>query len=155
MSNTADKEAYLKKKQELLDELKKRKKQIIFQLKERYEQRKKVIPKNETEKELLENSEESLIKSLTIFSETLRRGIEQFKQNERKAEAGLYSYNNLLYQLPKWFNDESNLFENQTEINFLQKKESMNLFAVILIGGILLTAGYYTLSFMSQSKKTK
>ena len=31
----------------------------------------------------------------------------------------------------------------------------MNLFAVILIGGILLTAGYYALSFMSQSKKTK
>lgn len=41
MSNTADKEAYLKKKQELLEELKKRKKQIIFQLKEKYEQRKK------------------------------------------------------------------------------------------------------------------
>ena len=155
MSNTADKEAYLKKKQELLEELKKRKKQIIFQLKERYEQRKKVIPKNETEKELLENSEESLIKSLTIFSETLRRGIEQFKQNERKAEAGLYSYNSLLLQLPKWINDEEFLFKNQTEINFLQKRESMNLFAVILIGGILLTAGYYTLSFMSQSKKTK
>ena len=50
MSNTADKEAYLKKKQELLEELKKRKKQIIFQLKEKYEQRKKVIPKNEAEK---------------------------------------------------------------------------------------------------------
>jgi len=52
MSNTADKEAYLKKKQELLEELKKRKKQIIFQLKERYEQRKKVIPKNEAEKDI-------------------------------------------------------------------------------------------------------
>ena len=155
MSNTADKEAYLKKKQELLDELKKRKKQIIFQLKERYEQRKKVIPKNEAEKELLEKTEKTLFKNLTLYAEGLKQGIEQFKQNERKAEAGLYPYNNLLYQLPKWFNDESNLFENQTEINFLQKKESMNLFAVILIGGILLTAGYYTLSFMSQSKKTK
>nr|WP_314992236.1 hypothetical protein [uncultured Capnocytophaga sp.] len=155
MSNTADKEAYLKKKQELLEELKKRKKQIIFQLKERYEQRKKVIPKNEAEKELLEKTEKTLFKNLTLYAEGLKQGIEQFKQNERKAEAGLYPYNNLLYQLPKWFNDESNLFENQTEINFLQKKESMNLFAVILIGGILLTAGYYTLSFMSQSKKTK
>ncbi len=155
MSNTADKEAYLKKKQELLEELKKRKKQIIFQLKERYEQRKKVIPKNEAEKELLEKTEKTLFKNLTLYAEGLKQGIEQFKQNERKAEAGLYSYNNLLYQLPKWFNDESTLFENQTEINFLQKKESMNLFAVILIGGILLTAGYYTLSFMSQSKKTK
>ena len=155
MSNTADKEAYLKKKQELLEELKKRKKQIIFQLKEKYEQRKKVIPKNEAEKELLEKTEKTLFKNLTLYAEGLKQGIEQFKQNERKAEAGLYSYNNLLYQLPKWFNDESNLFENQTEINFLQKKESMNLFAVILIGGILLTAGYYTLSFMSQSKKTK
>ena len=155
MSNTADKEAYLKKKQELLEELKKRKKQIIFQLKERYEQRKKVIPKNEAEKELLEKTEKTLFKNLTISAEGLKQGIEQFKQNERKAEAGLYSYNNLLYQLPKWFNDESTLSENQTEINFLQKKESMNLFAVILIGGILLTAGYYTLSFMSQSKKTK
>lgn len=155
MSNTADKEAYLKKKKELLEELKKRKKQIIFQLKERYEQRKKVIPKNEAEKELLEKTEKTLFKNLTLYAEGLKQGIEQFKQNERKAEAGLYPYNNLLYQLPKWFNDESNLFENQTEINFLQKKESMNLFAVILIGGILLTAGYYTLSFMSQSKKTK
>ena len=155
MSNTAEKEAYLKKKQELLEELKKRKKQIIFQLKERYEQRKKVIPKNEAEKELLEKTEKTLFKNLTLYAEGLKQGIEQFKQNERKAEAGLYPYNNLLYQLPKWFNDESNLFENQTEINFLQKKESMNLFAVILIGGILLTAGYYTLSFMSQSKKTK
>lgn len=155
MSNTADKEAYLKKKQELLEELKKRKKQIIFQLKERYEQRKKVIPKNEAEKELLEKTEKTLFKNLTLYAEGLKQGIEQFKQKERKAEAGLYPYNNLLYQLPKWFNDESNLFENQTEINFLQKKESMNLFAVILIGGILLTAGYYTLSFMSQSKKTK
>ena len=155
MSNTDDKEAYLKKKQELLEELKKRKKQIIFQLKERYEQRKKVIPKNEAEKELLEKTEKTLFKNLTLYAEGLKQGIEQFKQNERKAEAGLYSYNNLLYQLPKWFNDESTLFENQTEINFLQKKESMNLFAVILIGGILLTAGYYTLSFMSQSKKTK
>lgn len=155
MSNTADKEAYLKKKQELLEELKKRKKQIIFQLKERYEQRKKVIPKNEAEKELLEKTEKTLFKNLTLYAEGLKQGIEQFKQNERKAEAGLYPYNNLLYQLPKWFNDESTLFENQTEINFLQKKESMNLFAVILIGGILLTAGYYTLSFMSQSKKTK
>jgi len=155
MSNTADKEAYLKKKQELLEELKKRKKQIIFQLKEKYEQRKKVIPKNEAEKELLEKTEKTLFKNLTLYAEGLKQGIEQFKQNERKAEAGLYPYNNLLYQLPKWFNDESNLFENQTEINFLQKKESMNLFAVILIGGILLTAGYYTLSFMSQSKKTK
>ena len=155
MSNTADKEAYLKKKQELLEELKKRKKQIIFQLKEKYEQRKKVIPKNEAEKELLEKTEKTLFKNLTLYAEGLKQGIEQFKQNERKAEAGLYSYNNLLYQLPKWFNDESTLFENQTEINFLQKKESMNLFAVILIGGILLTAGYYTLSFMSQSKKTK
>ena len=76
-------------------------------------------------------------------------------QKERKAEAGLYPYKDLLYQLPKWFDDESILFKDQTEINFLQKKESMNLFAVILIGGILLTAGYYTLSFMSQSKKTK
>ena len=155
MSNTADKEAYLNKKQELLEELKKRKKQIIFQLKERYDQRKKVIPKNEAEKELLEKTEKTLFKNLTLYAEGLKQGIEQFKQNERKAEAGLYPYNNLLYQLPKWFNDESNLFENQTEINFLQKKESMNLFAVILIGGILLTAGYYTLSFMSQSKKTK
>ena len=155
MSNTADKEAYLKKKQELLEELKKKKKQIIFQLKEKYEQRKKVIPKNEAEKELLEKTEKTLFKNLTLYAEGLKQGIEQFKQNERKAEAGLYPYNNLLYQLPKWFNDESNLFENQTEINFLQKKESMNLFAVILIGGILLTAGYYTLSFMSQSKKTK
>lgn len=155
MSNTADKEAYLKKKQELLEELKKRKKQIIFQLKERYEQRKKVIPKNEAEKELLEKTEKTLFKNLTLYAEGLKQGIEQFKQNERKAEAGLYPYNNLLYQLPKWFNDESILFETQTEINFLQKKESMNLFAVILIGGILLTAGYYTLFFMSQSKKTK
>lgn len=155
MSNTADKEAYLKKKQELLEELKKRKKQIIFQLKEKYEQRKKVIPKNEAEKELLEKTEKTLFKNLTLYAEGLKQGIEQFKQNERKAEAGLYPYNNLLYQLPKWFNDESILFETQTEINFLQKKESMNLFAVILIGGILLTAGYYTLSFMSQSKKTK
>ena len=134
MSNTADKEAYLKKKQELLEELKKRKKQIIFQLKERYEQRKKVIPKNEAEKELLEKTEKTLFKNLTISAEGLKQGIEQFKQNERKAEAGLYPYNNLLYQLPKWFNDESILFETQTEINFLQKKESMNL---------------------SQSKKTK
>ena len=155
MSNTADKEAYLKKKQELLEELKKRKKQIIFQLKEKYEQRKKVIPKNEAEKELLEKTEKTLFKNLTLYAEGLKQGIEQFKQNERKAEAGLYPYNNLLYQLPKWFNDESILFETQTEINFLQKKESMNLFAVILIGGHLLTAGYYTLSFMSQSKKTK
>ena len=155
MSNTADKEAYLKKKQELLEELKKRKKQIIFQLKERYEQRKKVIPKNEAEEELLEKTEKTLFKNLTLYAEGLKQGIEQFKQNERKAEAGLYPYKDLLYQLPKWFNDESNLFENQTEINFLQKKESMNLFAVILIGGILLTAGYYALSFMSQSKKTK
>lgn len=155
MSNTADKEAYLKKKQELLEELKKRKKQIIFQLKERYEQRKKVIPKNEAEKELLEKTEKTLFKNLTLYAEGLKQGIEQFKQNERKAEAGLYPYKDLLYQLPKWFDDESILFETQTEINFLQKKESMNLFAVILIGGILLTAGYYTLSFMSQSKKTK
>lgn len=155
MSNTADKEAYLKKKQELLEELKKRKKQIIFQLKEKYEQRKKVIPKNEAEKELLEKTEKTLFKNLTLYAEGLKQGIEQFKQNERKAEAGLYPYKDLLYQLPKWFDDESILFKNQTEINFFQKKESMNLFAVILIGGILLTAGYYTLSFMSQSKKTK
>ena len=133
MSNTADKEAYLKKKQELLEELKKRKKQIIFQLKERYEQRKKVIPKNEAEKELLEKTEKTLFKNLTLYAEGLKQGIEQFKQNERKAEVGLYPYKDLLYQLPKWFNDESNLFENQTEINFLQKKESMNLFAVIVI----------------------
>nr|DAK44015.1 MAG TPA: hypothetical protein [Caudoviricetes sp.] len=155
MSNTADKEAYLKKKQELLEELKKRKKQIIFQLKEKYEQRKKVIPKNEAEKELLEKTEKTLFKNLTLYAEGLKQGIEQFKQKERKAEAGLYPYKDLLYQLPKWFDDESILFKDQTEINFLQKKESMNLFAVILIGGILLTAGYYTLSFMSQSKKTK
>ena len=155
MSNTADKEAYLKKKQELLDKLKERKKQIIFQLKERYEQRKKVIPKNEAEKELLEETEKTLIKNLTFYTEGLKQGIEQFKQNERKAEAGLYPYNDLLSQLPKWINDEEFLFKNQTEINFLQKRESMNLFAVILIGGILLTAGYYALSFTSQSKKTK
>lgn len=155
MSNTADKEAYLKKKQELLDKLKERKKQIIFQLKERYEQRKKVIPKNEAEKELLEETEKTLIKNLTFYTEGLKQGIEQFKQNERKAEAGLYPYNDLLSQLPKWINDEEFLFKNQTEINFLQKRESMNLFAVILIGGILLAAGYYALSFMSQSKKTK
>ena len=155
MSNTADKEAYLKKKQELLEELKKRKKQIIFQLKEKYEQRKKVIPKNEAEKELLEKTEKTLFKNLTLYAEGLKQGIEQFKQKERKAEAGLYPYKDLLYHLPTWFDDESILFKDQTEINFLQKKESMNLFAVILIGGILLTAGYYTLSFMSQSKKTK
>ena len=155
MSNTADKEAYLKKKQELLEELKKRKKQIIFQLKEKYEQRKKVIPKNEAEKELLEKTEKTLFKNLTLYAEGLKQGIEQFKQKERKAEAGLYPYKDLLYQLPKWFDDESILFKDQTEINFLQKKESMNLFAVILIGGILLTTGYYALSFMSQSKKTK
>lgn len=155
MSNTADKEAYLKKKQELLDKLKERKKQIIFQLKERYEQRKKVIPKNEVEKEFLEETEKTLIKNLTFYTEGLKQGIEQFKQNERKAEAGLYPYNDLLSQLPIWINDEEFLFKNQTEINFLQKRESMNLFAVILIGGILLTAGYYALSFMSQSKKTK
>ena len=115
----------------------------------------KELTKNEAEKELLEKTEKTLFKNLTLYAEGLKQGIEQFKQNERKAEAGLYPYNNLLYQLPKWFNDESILFETQTEINFLQKKESMNLFAVILIGGILLTAGYYTLSFMSQSKKTK
>ena len=148
MSNTADKEAYLKKKQELLDKLKERKKQIIFQLKEKYEQRKKVIPKNEAEKELLEETEKTLIKNLTFYTEGLKQGIEQLK-------AGLYPYNDLLSQLPKWINDEEFLFKNQTEINFLQKRESMNLFAVILIGGILLTAGYYALSFMSQSKKTK
>ena len=69
MSNTADKEAYLKKKQELLEELKKRKKQIIFQLKEKYEQRKKVIPKNEAEKELLEKTEKTLFKNLTLYAE--------------------------------------------------------------------------------------
>ena len=154
MSNTADKEAYLKKKQELLDELKKRKKQIIFLLKERYEDRKKAIPKNEAEKELLEKAEKSLIEGLTSYTETLKQEIERFKQDERKAELDLYPYDKLLSQLPKWFNDESILFEKQTEINFLQKK-SMNLFAVILIGGILLTAGYYALSFISQSKKTK
>lgn len=148
MSNTADKEAYLKKKQELLDKLKEEKRQILFKEKEYYEGTK-----------ILYNSDEGLrnstIKSYKISLDVFSKEIEKFKKNEKKAALGIYSYSSLLNELYAYISAERSLFEYQTRLNYLDEGEKMNLFAVILIGGILLTAGYYALSFMSQSKKTK
>ena len=148
MSNTADKEAYLKKKQELLDKLKEEKKQILFTEKEYYERTKILYNSNED----LRNS---TIKSYKISLDVFSKEIEKFKKNEKKAALGLYSYSSLLNELYAYISAEKSLFEYQTRLNYLDEGEKMNLFAVILIGGILLTAGYYALSFMSQSKKTK
>ena len=148
MSNTADKEAYLKKKQELLDKLKEEKRQILFKEKEYYEGTKILYNSNED----LRNSTIKYYKtSLDVFS----KEIEKFKKNEKKAALGIYSYSSLLNELYAYISAERSLFEYQTRLNYLDEGEKMNLFAVILIGGILLTAGYYALSFMSQSKKTK
>lgn len=148
MSNTADKEAYLKKKQELLDKLKEEKRQILFKEKEYYEGTK-----------ILYNSDENLrnstIKSYKTSLDVFSKEIEKFKKNEKKAALGIYSYSSLLHELYAYISAEKSLFEYQTRLNYLDEGEKMNLFAVILIGGILLTAGYYALSFMSQSKKTK
>lgn len=148
MSNTADKEAYLKKKQELLDKLKEEKKQILFTEKEYYERTKILYNSNE---DLRNSTIKSYKTSLDIFS----KEIEKFKKSEKKAALGLYSYSSLLNELYAYISAEKSLFEYQTRLNYLDEGEKMNLFAVILIGGILLTAGYYALSFMSQSKKTK
>ena len=148
MSNTADKEAYLKKKQELLDKLKKEKKQILFKEKEYYEGTKILYNSNED----LRNS---MIKSYKTSLDVFSKEIEKFKKNEKKAALGIYSYSSLLNELYAYISAEKSLFEYQTRLNYLDEGEKMNLFAVILIGGILLTAGYYALSFMSQSKKTK
>ncbi|WP_315239276.1 hypothetical protein [Capnocytophaga granulosa] len=148
MSNIADKEAYLKKKQELLDKLKEEKKQILFTEKEYYERTKILYNSNE---DLRNSTIKSYKTSLDIFS----KEIEKFKKSEKKAALGLYSYSSLLNELYAYISAEKSLFEYQTRLNYLDEGEKMNLFAVILIGGILLTAGYYALSFMSQSKKTK
>ena len=148
MSNTADKEAYLKKKQELLDELKEEKRQILFKEKEYYEGTKILYNSNE---DLRNSTIKSYKTSLDIFS----KEIEKFKKNEKKAALGIYSYSSLLNELYAYISAEKSLFEYQTRLNYLDEGEKMNLFAVILIGGILLTAGYYALSFTSQSKKTK
>nr|DAS87877.1 MAG TPA: hypothetical protein [Caudoviricetes sp.] len=148
MSNTADKEAYLKKKQELLDKLKEEKRQILFKEKEYYEGTKILYNSNED----LRNS---TIKSYKISLDVFSKEIEKFKKNEKKAALGIYSYSSLLNELYAYISAEKSLFEYQTRLNYLDEGEKMNLFAVILIGGILLTAGYYALSFMSQSKKTK
>lgn len=148
MSNTADKEAYLKKKQELLDKLKEEKRQILFKEKEYYEGTKILYNSNE---DLRNSTIKSYKTSLDIFS----KEIEKFKKNEKKAALGIYSYSSLLNELYAYISAEKSLFEYQTRLNYLDEGEKMNLFAVILIGGILLTAGYYALSFMSQSKKTK
>ena len=148
MSNTADKEAYLKKKQELLDKLKEEKRQILFKEKEYYEGTKILYNSNED----LRNS---TIKSYKPLLDVFSKEIEKFKKNEKKAALGLYSYSSLLNELYDYISAEKSLFEYQTRLNYLDEGEKMNLFAVILIGGILLTAGYYALSFMSQSKKTK
>ena len=148
MSNTADKEVYLKKKQELLDKLKEEKKQILFKEKEYYEGTKILYNSNED----LRNS---TIKSYKTLLDIFSKEIEKFKKNEKKAALGLYSYSSLLNELYAYISAEKSLFEYQTRLNYLDEGEKMNLFAVILIGGILLTAGYYALSFMSQSKKTK
>lgn len=148
MSNTADKEAYLKKKQELLDKLKEEKRQILFKEKEYYEGTKILYNSNED----LRNS---TIKSYKTLLDVFSKEIEKFKKNEKKAALGIYSYSSLLNELYAYISAEKSLFEYQTRLNYLDEGEKMNLFAVILIGGILLTAGYYALSFMSQSKKTK
>ena len=148
MSNTADKEAYLKKKQELLDKLKEEKRQILFKEKEYYEGTKILYNSNE---DLRNSTIKSYTTSLDIFS----KEIEKFKKNEKKAALGIYSYSSLLNELYAYISAEKSLFEYQTRLNYLDEGEKMNLFAVILIGGILLTAGYYALSFTSQSKKTK
>lgn len=148
MSNTADKEAYLKKKQELLDKLKEEKRQILFKEKEYYEGTKILYNSNED----LRNS---IIKSYKTSLDVFSKEIEKFKKNEKKAALGIYSYSSLLNELYAYISAEKSLFEYQTRLNYLDEGEKMNLFAVILIGGILLTAGYYALSFMSQSKKTK
>ena len=148
MSNTADKEAYLKKKQELLDKLKEEKRQILFKEKEYYEGTKILYNSNE---DLRNSTIKSYKTSLDIFS----KEIEKFKKSEKKAALGLYSYSSLLNELYDYISAEKSLFEYQTRLNYLDEGEKMNFFAVILIGGILLTAGYYALSFMSQSKKTK
>ncbi|WP_454952289.1 hypothetical protein [Capnocytophaga granulosa] len=148
MSNTADKEAYLKKKQELLDKLKEEKRQILFKEKEYYEGTKILYNSNE---DLRNSTIKSYKTSLDVFS----KEIEKFKKNEKKAALGIYSYSSLLNELYAYISAEKSLFEYQTRLNYLDEGEKMNLFAVILIGGILLTAGYYALSFMSQSKKTK
>lgn len=147
MSNTADKEAYLKKKQELLEELKKRKKQILFKEKEYYEGTKILYNSNE-------NLRNSTIKSYKTLLDVFSKEIEKFKKNEKKAALGLYSYSSLLNELYAYISAEKSLFEYQTKLNYLDEGEKMNLFAVILIGGILLIAGYYAISF-TQSKKTK
>ena len=148
MSNTADKEAYLKKKQELLDKLKEEKRQILFKEKEYYEGTKILYNSNE---DLRNSTIKSYKTSLDIFS----KEIEKFKKNEKKSALGIYSYSSLLNELYAYISAEKSLFEYQTRLNYLDEGEKMNLFAVILIGGILLTAGYYALSFTSQSKKTK
>ena len=148
MSNTADKEAYLKKKQELLDKLKEEKRQILFKEKEYYEGTKILYNSNEDLRNSTINSYKPV---LDVFS----KEIEKFKKNEKKAALGLYSYSSLLNELYDYISAEKSLFEYQTRLNYLDEGEKMNFFAVILIGGILLTAGYYALSFMSQSKKTK
>lgn len=148
MSNTADKEAYLKKKQELLDKLKEEKRRILFKEKEYYEGTKILYNSNE---DLRNSTIKSYKTSLDIFS----KEIEKFKKNEKKAALGIYSYSSLLNELYAYISAEKSLFEYQTRLNYLDEGEKMNLFAVILIGGILLTAGYYALSFTSQSKKTK
>ena len=148
MSNTADKEAYLKKKQELLDKLKEEKRQILFKEKEYYEGTKILYNSNE---DLRNSTIKSYKTSLDIFS----KEIEKFKKNEKKAALGIYSYSSLLNELYAYISAEKSLFEYQTRLNYLDEGEKMNVFAVILIGGILLTAGYYALSFISQSKKTK
>ena len=148
MSNTADKEAYLKKKQELLDKLKEEKRQTLFKEKEYYEGTKILYNSNE---DLRNSTIKSYKTSLDVFS----KEIEKFKKNEKKAALGIYSYSSLLNELYAYISAEKSLFEYQTRLNYLDEGEKMNFFAVILIGGILLTAGYYALSFMSQSKKTK
>ena len=148
MNNTADKEAYLKKKQELLDKLKEEKRQILFQEKEYYEGTKILYNSNED----LRNS---TIKSYKTLLDVFSKEIEKFKKNEKKAALGIYSYSSLLNELYAYISAEKSLFEYQTRLNYLDEGEKMNLFAVILIGGILLTAGYYALSFISPSKKTK
>ena len=96
-----------------------------------------------------------MIKSYKTSLDVFSKEIEKFKKNEKKAALGIYSYSSLLNELYAYISAEKSLFEYQTRLNYLDEGEKMNLFAVILIGGILLTAGYYALSFMSQSKKTK
>lgn len=78
MSNTADKEAYLKKKQELLDKLKEEKRQILFKEKEYYEGTKILYNSNED----LRNS---TIKSYKISLDVFSKEIEKFKKKRKKS----------------------------------------------------------------------